>query len=181
MFIYLLMHAFGVIVFLIWFLYAWFAGSKFGSQPSCNDLVNFVLFFTSIRATVTWLRVIMIMLFIIATPFFFLMLCFLILAPVSWTTACTKALQRLFDKNPRLGLIRYVVGVPLAINIISNLELIIYRNRSIIQPGENEWGFGQIIAVVLTLGIFIDMVAAIRERYWQKHKTLENSENYLTR
>ena len=85
--------------------------------------------------------------------------------------------------------------------IISNLELIVrnlpiiketkglqflrrfqvYYNRSIIQPGENEWGFGQIIAVILTLGIFIDMAAAIRERH-ERHterKPVNNSEHKL--
>jgi hypothetical protein len=51
----------------------------------------------------------------------------------------------------------------------------IYDNRSIIQPGENEWGFGQIIAMVLTLGIFIDIVAAIRERQKKTAEDLENS------
>jgi len=112
MFIYLLMHVFGVLVFLIWFLYAAIDGSNFGSQPSCNHLVNFVLFFANVRATATWLRVIMIWFFVVAIPFFLLILGFLILAPLDWTDKCTKALQGLFNRNPRLGLIRYVIGIP---------------------------------------------------------------------
>jgi hypothetical protein len=36
-------------------------------------------------------------------------------------------------------------------------------NRSIIQSGENTWGFGQIIAIMLTLEKFIDVVVAIRD------------------
>jgi hypothetical protein len=76
--------------------------------------------------------------------------------------------------------------IRLVVTIIVNLELTVrslpivkenksirrlqvHRNRPIIQPGENEWGFGQIIAVILTLGIFIDIVTAIRERYGMKH------------
>jgi hypothetical protein len=57
----------------------------------------------------------------------------------------------------------------------------IYRNRSIIQPGENEWGFGQIVAIILTLGMVIDIVAAIRE--WQKikHHPRNFSEDQLPR
>jgi len=87
--------------------------------------------------------------------------------------------------------------IRLAVYIIANLELIvrsypsskkmkciqflrrfqIYSNRSIIQPGENDWGFGQIIAVILTLGIFIDIVTAIREWDRMKHHPLKNSED----
>jgi hypothetical protein len=42
-------------------------------------------------------------------------------------------------------------------------RLQVYRNRSIIQPGENAWGFGQIIAIILTFGNFIDIWVAVRE------------------
>jgi len=89
--------------------------------------------------------------------------------------------------------VKFNFFIRLAVYIISNLELIvrsfsivkehkkayisyggvplfqISHNRSNIQPGENEWGFGQIIAVVLTLGIFIDIVAAIRNLKKKDH------------
>ena len=112
MFIYLLMHAFGVIVFLIWFMYAAIDGSNFGSQPSCNHLVYFVLFFVNIRATATWFRVVMIIFFAVAIPVLLLLLGFLIIAPARWMQACTDRLQKLYDRNPRLVLVRYVVGIP---------------------------------------------------------------------
>lgn len=111
-FIYLLLHAFGVTVFFIWFLYVAINGNNFGSQPSCNHLVDFVLFFSHIRATVTWFRILMIVFFSGAIPFFMLILFFLILAPVTWTKACTDRLQKLFDSNRRLWLVRYVIGIP---------------------------------------------------------------------
>jgi hypothetical protein len=44
----------------------------------------------------------------------------------------------------------------------------VHWNRSIIQSGENTWGFGQIIAIILTLGNFIDVVVAIRD--WRDAK-----------
>jgi hypothetical protein len=68
MFIYLLMHAFGVIVIFIWILYSAIDGSKFGSQPSCNDRVKIVFFFVPVKATVTWLRVMMIVFFAVTIP-----------------------------------------------------------------------------------------------------------------
>jgi hypothetical protein len=49
------------VVFTVWLLYVWIKGSNFGSQPKCNHLVKYVLFFADVRATVTWLRVLFIM------------------------------------------------------------------------------------------------------------------------
>ncbi len=112
MFIYLLMDAFGVIVFFFWFLYLAIDIRTFGSQPSCNDLVNFVLFFATVRATVTWLRVMTIVFLAVTTPLCLFLLGFLIIAPSEWTQACTNALQKVYDRIPRLGVVRYVIGIP---------------------------------------------------------------------
>ena len=49
------------LVFTVWLLYVWIKGSNFGSQPTCNNLVKYVLFFANVRATATWLRVLFIM------------------------------------------------------------------------------------------------------------------------
>jgi hypothetical protein len=49
------------VVFTVWLLYVWIKGSSFGSQPTCNHLVKYVLFFADVRATLTWLRVLFIM------------------------------------------------------------------------------------------------------------------------
>jgi hypothetical protein len=62
-----------------------------------------------------------------------------------------------------------VRGVPIAIERESILtELQVHRNGPNIQPGEDAWGFGQIIAVILILGNLIDIVVAIRKRYGEK-------------
>ena len=50
----------------------------------------------------------------------------------------------------------------------------VYRNRSVIQPGENAWGFGQIISIILILGSLIDMVVAVRE--WRTKKQVPHKE-----
>ena len=39
------------LAFLIWLLFVWTNPRTFGSQPECNDLVQFVLFFFNIMAT----------------------------------------------------------------------------------------------------------------------------------
>jgi hypothetical protein len=54
----------------------------------------------------------------------------------------------------------------------------VHYNRSIIQSGENTWGFGQIIAIILTFGIFIDVVVAIRD--WHGVKKQRRSKEVYT-
>ena len=47
---------FSTAVFTIWLLYVWAQNSRFGSQPECNHVVKYVIFFASVHATATWLR-----------------------------------------------------------------------------------------------------------------------------
>jgi hypothetical protein len=51
--------------FTIWLLYVWIKDIDFGSQPSCNHLVKYVLFFANVKATATWLRVLFIVYLVI--------------------------------------------------------------------------------------------------------------------
>lgn len=44
-------------------------------------------------------------------------------------------------------------------------KLQVHRNGPNIQPGEDAWGFGQIIAVILIFGSFIDIAVAIHKRF----------------
>ena len=58
--IFIAVQTFSTVVFTVWLLYVWIKDSSFGSQPECNHLVKYVLFFANVRATVTWLRVLFI-------------------------------------------------------------------------------------------------------------------------
>lgn len=49
------------VLFTVWLFYVWVKDINFGSQPSCNHLVKYVLFFADVKATATWLRVLFIM------------------------------------------------------------------------------------------------------------------------
>ena len=55
------------VVFAVWLLYVWIKDIDFGSQPSCNHLVKYVIFFADVRATATWLRVLLICYLVIST------------------------------------------------------------------------------------------------------------------
>ncbi len=52
-----------LIIFIPWTLYVWIKGSRFGAQPECNNLVKYVFFFVTVRATVGWLRIMFIVCF----------------------------------------------------------------------------------------------------------------------
>jgi hypothetical protein len=43
-----------------WLLYVWIKDSRFGAQPECNHRVKYVFVFVTVRATVNWLRILMI-------------------------------------------------------------------------------------------------------------------------
>ena len=53
-------QTFTTMVFTVWVLYVWIKDIDFGSQPSCNHLVKYVIFFADVRATATGLRVLFI-------------------------------------------------------------------------------------------------------------------------
>ena len=67
-----------------------------------------VLFFSSVRATVTWFRVMTIVLFACAILLILFLLGFLIrvLGLAKWTQVFTNAPQKLFDRN-----LSYAIGV----------------------------------------------------------------------
>jgi hypothetical protein len=58
--IFIAVQTLSTLLFIAWLLYVWIKDSKFGSQPECNHLVKYVLFFVNVRATETWLRILFI-------------------------------------------------------------------------------------------------------------------------
>ncbi len=57
-----------LIIFVPWSLYVLIKCSRFGAQPECNDLVKYVFFFVTVRATVGWLRIMFIICFAACMP-----------------------------------------------------------------------------------------------------------------
>jgi hypothetical protein len=68
--LFVLLQTFTSMVCSGWYLYMWIKDSNFGSQPSCNHLVKYVLFFVDVRVTTTWLRV-MFIVSSVSSVFFF--------------------------------------------------------------------------------------------------------------
>jgi len=189
------------VVFTVWLLYVWIKGSNFGSQPSCNNLVKYVLFFADVRATATWLRVLFIMnLVMTACTLLFRFSAILsehmeqLRKEIHKLTHKLKKRTKVWRVEPQVPrgrqesqesqepeeseeqrsthdgpVPRFVTfSLVYAVYGVATLELIAHRNRPNIQSGENTWGFGQIIAVILTLGSLIDLVVLLRDRYARK-------------
>ncbi|KAH9986662.1 hypothetical protein BJV74DRAFT_531954 [Russula compacta] len=174
------------VVFTVWLMYVWIKDSSFGSQPECNHLVKYVLVFADVRATVNWLRVLFIMnLVITAFTLFFRFGAILFVymedlrnkfhnklpsvvprapePPKQGVASARKAPERSAAEE---AVRKYVnASVVWAVYGVATLELIVQRNRSNIQPGEDAWGFGQIIALILIFGSVIDIVVTVRERW----------------
>ena len=63
-------------------------------------------------------------------------------------------------------------GVQSVVNIVIviNTERTIRKNRYLISGGESTWGFGQIIAVILIVGPFIETFSVVKEKFPRKWK-----------
>lgn len=151
----------GVVIMPPWLLYVWIKVSRFGAQPECNHLVKFVFLFVNVRATVNWLRIFMI---VLNSSIWYYCL----------TSLRTKynVLKVLFAESyegPDTGLedapsfIPWLLGVTMAVQSIVCAELTVHRNRPHVQPGEDDWGFGQVVSVMLLLPIFMEILAVLKK------------------
>ncbi|KAI0246905.1 hypothetical protein BJV78DRAFT_1157561 [Lactifluus subvellereus] len=167
-------QTFTTVVFTIWLLYVWVKDSHFGSQPECNHLVKYVLFFANVRATDTWLRVLFILYLVSFTCtllFRFIMIAFVYVddhrkqqdatPEAKRDNACKKTVNN-------YHIITMILSLGSAAYGVATLELIVHRNSANIQTGEEAWGFGQIITLILLLGCVVDIVVTIRE--WSRRR-----------
>lgn len=154
-------------LFFAWATHLWFTAPIFGSDPEgCNpnDEVQYVVFFKSVKATAPGWRwfcaglVIAGLVFLVVTP---LITTLLWLASIVWgvqpiDSVSTRGFEIQKWKSDRAAPIRFL----LSIYSVVNLELVIRRNISIVKEGEDEWGFGQIAAMVVLLSPFNELLHA---------------------
>ncbi|KAG8818525.1 hypothetical protein FRC17_010800 [Serendipita sp. 399] len=141
----------------------WIDVKTFGSQPECNDWTIYVIMGVSVRATVPWLRAVILTLVVLAIiKFLFsttkavMVLCFDGRSRKSSESIDTQSTGQpgifrrclpSFNTGRRSpGLIARVLA---SIYSVIMLELTIRRNLS--SDEEKVWSFGQIIALLITL------------------------------
>ncbi|KAN0132133.1 hypothetical protein V8E53_010052 [Lactarius tabidus] len=146
-----------------WALYVWTKGSRFGSQPRCNDLVKYVFFFVSVRGTVSWLRILAIVFFSIRM--ISSLIIFRDIVSSLWT-AKAKDREMYFKFRSRSHFrpgTRRLFSILAAVYGIVTTELIVHRNRPYVQAGDSTWGFAQVASVLLLWPIFIEVLVALKE------------------
>ncbi|KAI9458432.1 hypothetical protein BJY52DRAFT_1269749 [Lactarius psammicola] len=167
---------FSTAVFTVWLLCVWAQNSHFGSQPDCNHLVKYVFFFASVHATATWLRTFFIVGMVFAA-------CSLLFKFSTIVFVKPEQLEQpsgyVPDARPNgtrgKSIYKYFTAGS-AVYGVTTLELIVQRNRANIGSGEGEWGFGQIVSIILILQCVVDVVVAIRE--WWKGSPCKDVEGY---
>ncbi|KAF8632036.1 hypothetical protein AX15_002081 [Amanita polypyramis BW_CC] len=131
--------------------YVWATAPTFGNSPECNDQIKYIFFFKSVRATVGWLRKLWMaglgatlgLLFII--PLASCMCCCLMARSSSHGEGGGGG----YSTHSGLQEQSMKFGKPLAVIYgVVMLELYVKRNRHLIGDGEQQWTFGQIMALV---------------------------------
>jgi len=163
--------AFGFIVYSI---YIWAKAPTFGNSPGCNHEIKYIYFFFSVRATVVWLRIywianfgilgLSIYLYYIAMP--------LIYYAISTSRRPHSMSSRVPISIPRgptptrswrsmaSRVLPFQLWIVKALNGtygVVMLELYVRRNRHLLGPGEQNWTFGQILALTQIIGMIHDI------------------------
>ncbi|KAL1841774.1 hypothetical protein VTJ49DRAFT_6612 [Mycothermus thermophilus] len=174
--------------FLSFNIYVWVRAPDFGSQPECNDTVVYVLFGQSIKATNYVFRYFM--LAALAAPPGVFILGFIIAVPcwikirgdlrkegidVPFRAAFWVSYEN-DDGSQRVNWTQEITQVMaytgFSIYAIVSLEQIINRNH--VNEEENEWTFGQIIALFLLLGPTVDFMNAVTDNFGRRAESMDS-------
>lgn len=157
-----------------WGLYIWITAPNFGSPSlfstdlgACNHSVKYIFLFIEIRATVGWLRWMGVATGCIYAVF--------VLRDLIWARAnihfleLAPSLTASIETSPRMAnAMRFIF---LCIRLIvfalatANLELTVRHNN--VQPGENVWSFGQIVALIIAAGNIFEVAMFIIGKGWR--------------
>ncbi|KAF8341135.1 hypothetical protein F5887DRAFT_385657 [Amanita rubescens] len=141
-----------VMLFTGYAFYVWATAPTFGTNPECNNEIKYIFFFVSVRATVGWLRKLWMVglgatlgLMVLVPLASCLCLCFLGSAGGGGRSSLRK------------NTVKY--SKPLAaIYGVVMLELYENRNKHLVAGGEDQWTFGQIMALVQIISTFNEML-----------------------
>jgi len=163
-------------VFTIWLLYVWAQNGRFGTHPECTHVVKYVIFFVTVHATATWLRAFFIVGIVFAACSLLLGFGTIILSlrtEPSEEYRSGASDEKVVDAGGK-STYKHFLTLPVgsAIYGVTTLELIVQRNRPNVASGESDWGFGQIVALILLLQCVVDSVVTIC-RWWRLPRTMK--------
>jgi hypothetical protein len=137
--------------------WVWSHVDTFGSQPLCNDFTVFVFFGHSVRATVTWLKIIT----IIAASFAAVAALQSVFMLIHIMLTLKEYLKRNKEANEvSLGPVNFgQLGT--IIYLIVTTEQIVDRNN--VPESASQWSFGQTLSMLLVIPSFVEILERIAE------------------
>jgi len=170
----------GVLGFFIFQIYVFATAPSFGSQPNCNDNVKYVLFGINTQATNPVFRGLFLAMFGVMFLVFVItsigdsdsdkFQSWLMRRALSarhggtgllWIALLFKGVAQDSDEDNGKEGYKLLGEVAGRSYVIAMLELMIQRNTTGSAGGE--WGFGQILAIVLLIGPIIDLASGYSE------------------
>jgi hypothetical protein len=148
-----------IMLFIGYALYVWVKAPTFGSFPECNDQIKYIFFFHSVSATTGWLRKLWIA--ALAITFGVLVIFPLAFAILSHGRPKAPIPQYSASQNLIAWCIVRFSRLLTAVYGIAMLELYMSRNKHLIAAGEEQWSFGQIMALVQIFGIMNEVVHCV--------------------
>jgi len=143
--------------FLAWDIHLFATAPTYGSQPYCNGSVKYVIFGVNVPATSPIFR------WILVATFGALLIPAIFVVIGSFWCADVLVSELGGDDDveitPWYRLIGHLMGRSY---IIVMIELMIKRNK--VSREENEWTFGQVLAMVMLVGPLIELVSLLLER-----------------
>lgn len=170
-----------ILLFTGYSFYVWAKAPTFGNSPACNNKIEYIFFFHPVRATVEWLRKLWMAMLGITLAFY-------IVIPLVSYACCYFAGGLPISKDPTssrptassviLSMITNIEKPLAAIYGVVMLELYENRNRHLIKPGEQNWTFGQILALVQLIGILNEMFHCIVNAFsWRNEREGADAES----
>ncbi|KDR77967.1 hypothetical protein GALMADRAFT_1295472 [Galerina marginata CBS 339.88] len=149
----------GFLGFAIFMIYVFATAPHFGTNPECNDTIRFVIFGINIPATNFIFRIYLIVNFCLL----------LVREPVmGLLQGFFQSAENEEDDSETRGfsIAKVLCESTGRIYLIVMIELLLKRNP--IGPGEGEWGFGQILSMMMLVGPVFQFIMELGKETWSK-------------
>jgi hypothetical protein len=180
------LHHAAMLGFFIFLIYVFATAPRFGSLPKCNPDVKYVIFGIDTPATNSVFRG----LFLASFSLLLLNIALTaLLSCAAWAYEDDpdiidepperfKQFMRFMEKFPGVEGMRIITDAAGRSYIIAMTEFMIQRNT--VGVSGNDWGFGQIFAMIMLIGPFIELVSHIsKSKDWDSDSDSESGQYIL--
>lgn len=148
---------------LIYLIYVFATAPTFGDHPECNDSVVYVLFGVNLSATspvLRWLFVAVFSVMLLGLSIWLLIIsCAGLDAMLRGTRGQTRQKLRAPEQAHKRDIYQAVAYLAGTAYLAAMVELMIQRNK--LEPDEEEWTFGQVLAMMMLIGPVIELMSML--------------------